>query len=51
MMRTAALVAVAVRSRARDDDEELEDERFRIGIGRRGPRHEPEQPLALARAG
>lgn len=31
--------------------EESEDERIRTGLGRRGPRHEPEQPLALARAG
>lgn len=31
--------------------EDAEDERIRTGLARRGPRHEPEQPLALARAG
>lgn len=32
-------------------EEEAEEERFRTGMGRRGPRHEPAQPLALARGG
>lgn len=31
--------------------EDGEDERIRTSLARRGPRHEPEQPLALATAG
>ena len=33
------------------EEDDAEEERFRTGIHRRGPRHEPEQPLALARGG